>query len=67
MFNAEKVKNDMKLGIDLGTAFRRMYDRTRISTIYDIANKMALIGEQGVNIVKVFENIEIWKKIFPPH
>ena len=48
----------MKLGIDLGTAFRRMYDRTRISTIYDIANKMALIGEQGVNVVKVFENIE---------
>lgn len=53
-----KVKNDMKLGIDLGTAFRRMYDRTKIKTIYDIANKMALIGEQGVNAVKVFENIE---------
>lgn len=53
-----KVKNDLRLGIDLGTAFRRMYDRTRISTIYDIANKMALIGEQGVNVVKVFENIE---------
>ena len=53
-----KVKNDLRLGIDLGTAFRRMYDRTKISTIYDIANKMALIGEQGVNVVKVFENIE---------
>lgn len=53
-----KVKNDMKLGIDLGTAFKRMYDRTKIRTIYDIANKMALIGEQGVNAVKVFENIE---------
>ena len=52
------VKNDLKLGIDLGTAFRRVYDRTKIRTIYDIANKMALIGEQGVNIVKVFENIE---------
>lgn len=53
-----KIKNDLRLGIDLGTAFRRMYDRTKISTIYDIANKMALIGEQGVNVVKVFENIE---------
>ena len=53
-----KVKNDIRLGIDLGSAFRRMYDRTKISTIYDIANKMALIGEQGVNVVKVFENIE---------
>lgn len=53
-----KVKNDLTLGIDLGTAFRRMYDRTKIGTIYDIANKMALIGEQGVNVVKVFENIE---------
>lgn len=53
-----KIKSDLRLGIDLGTAFRRMYDRTRISTIYDIANKMALIGEQGVNVVKVFENIE---------
>lgn len=53
-----KIKNDMKLGIDLGTAFRRMYDRTKIRTIYDISNKIALIGEQGVNAVKVFENIE---------
>ena len=53
-----KVKSDLRLGIDLSDSFRRMYNRTKISTIYDIANKMALIGEQGVNVVKVFENIE---------
>lgn len=53
-----KVKSDLRLGIDLSDSFRRMYNRTRIGTVYDIANKMALIGEQGVKVVKVFENIE---------
>ena len=53
-----KIKNDIKYGLSLETAFDRFYDRVKIEDIKYISSSLSLINKTGGNIVKVFDSIE---------
>lgn len=53
-----KVYNDVKLGLSVGEAFKRMYFRTNNKVIKNISNVLSLITKTGASRVEVFEGIE---------
>lgn len=56
-----KILYDIKIGLSVADAFMRMYDRTKIKLVKEIAQSLLLVNKVGVSSVLVFENLE--KKI----
>lgn len=54
----KKVLNDIKLGLNVDEAFRRMYLRTHIKVVNDMAVILSLVVKTGANKVAIFEEIE---------
>lgn len=53
-----KVKGDMKVGLSISEAFKRMYERTNLSIILDIANILSLTNKTSVNMIQALDTIE---------
>ena len=56
-----KILYDIKIGLSVADAFMRMYERTKIKLVKEIAQSLLLVNKVGVSSVLVFENLE--KKI----
>lgn len=54
----KKVLSDIKVGLSISDAFKRMYDRTKIDIILEIANMLSLTNKTSIYITPVFEEIE---------
>lgn len=57
-YEFKKALNDIKLGISVSDAFRRMYDRTKLNIVLDMSRILALVNKCNTNIVKSFEVME---------
>lgn len=57
----KKVLSDVKVGLSVSESFKRMYYRTGITFILDIANMLSLTNKASINVIEVFDSIE--KKI----
>ena len=53
-----KVLNDIKLGIDISEAFKRMYERTNLPVVKYMSNVLSLVNKSGIDIIEAFANIE---------
>ena len=53
-----KVLNDIKLGIDISEAFKRMYERTNLPVVKYMSNVLGLVNKSGIDIIEAFANIE---------
>ena len=53
-----RIINDIKLGMNVSTAFMRMYKRVELPLVCDIANILALVNVSGASNVLLFEMIE---------
>ncbi len=53
-----KVLNDIRLGLSISEAFKRMYERTNIKIVLDISRVLSLVSKSGTNLIDVFEDIE---------
>ncbi len=53
-----RVRGDIKVGLTISEAFKRMYYRTKIPVILDISNLLSLTNKTSINIISVFEKIE---------
>lgn len=56
-----KVINDIKLGISVHEAFFRMYRRTLLNVVFEVANILKMTDGTGADYVSIFDLIE--KKI----
>lgn len=54
-----KVLSDLKLGLTISEAFKRMYQRTNLSIILDISNMLSLTNKASINVKDIFDDIEI--------
>lgn len=53
-----KIINDIKLGLSLQEAFFRMYKRTELEIVSDIANMLSLVAVLKTDFVTIFDMIE---------
>ena len=53
-----KVRGDIKVGLSISEAFKRMYERTNVSVILDISNMLALTNKTSINMISVLETME---------
>lgn len=54
----KKILNDIKLGLGVDEAFKRMYLRTHIKVVNDMAVVLSLVSKTGADKVVIFEEIE---------
>lgn len=57
-FEFKKVLNDVKLGLSLSEAFKRMYYRTNSKIVLKMGNALNLADKGRVNIVDIFNDME---------
>lgn len=53
-----KVLNDIRLGLSISEAFKRMYERTNIKIVLKISQVLKLTGQSSTNLIDIFEEIE---------
>ena len=53
-----KVRGDIKVGLSISEAFKRMYERTSVPVILDISNMLALTNKTSINMISVLETME---------
>lgn len=53
-----KVLNDIRLGLSISDAFKRMYERTNINIVLRISQVLSLTGKSSTNLIDIFEDIE---------
>ncbi len=53
-----KVRGDIKVGLSISEAFKRMYERTNVPVILDISNMLALTNKTSINMISVLETME---------
>jgi tight adherence protein B len=57
----KRILDDVKMGLSLGDAFFRMYNRTKLNNVLYISHVFKLSNKAGINIVDIFDSLE--KKI----
>ncbi len=53
-----KVLSDIRLGLGIDVAFRRMYKRTNLNIILYISNVFSLVNKCNISLVEVFNSLE---------
>ena len=54
----KRVRGDIKVGLSVSEAFKRMYERTNIPIVLDLADMLSLTNKTSVNMIKVLEVME---------
>lgn len=59
-YEFKKFLYDFKIGLDISSAYYRMYYRTNVKVFKNLGDRFKLVELGGLNIVNVFDDLEQW-------